>query len=133
MIGIYWANHHYIFRLYERSDHAFVLLNILFLMCISFLPFPTAVLAEHIAHPGQRQNAIPLYALGLLLPAFAWFLVWWYASRRNRLLNPDLDPGFVKSLTKTFAASVVLYSAALLISLWSGLASLAVCVRLTSL
>jgi hypothetical protein len=45
MIGIYWANHHYIFHLYRHSDHIFALLNVLFLMCSFFLPFPTAILA----------------------------------------------------------------------------------------
>jgi len=49
------ANHHHIFHVYKRSDHYFVLLNVLFLMCISFLPFPTAVLAEYIADPEHRQ------------------------------------------------------------------------------
>ena len=39
-IGIYWANHHYVFQLYERTNHVFNLLNVLFLMAISFLPLP---------------------------------------------------------------------------------------------
>src|SRR5215470_9377854 len=28
MIGIYWANHHYIFNLYKQSDHVFALLDV---------------------------------------------------------------------------------------------------------
>src|SRR5256885_16182217 len=39
VIGIYWANHHYIFKLYVQTDHFFLMLNLLFLMSISFLPF----------------------------------------------------------------------------------------------
>jgi uncharacterized membrane protein len=27
MIGIHWVQHHYVFKLYERSDHNFALLN----------------------------------------------------------------------------------------------------------
>src|SRR5437879_5000098 len=65
MIGIHWVNHHYIFKLYERSDHVFALLNGFYLMCISFLPFPTAVLAAYIADPEKRQVAIIFYAFGL--------------------------------------------------------------------
>src|ERR1041384_791744 len=38
MIGIHWVQHHYVFKLYERSDHNFALLNGLYLMCISFVP-----------------------------------------------------------------------------------------------
>lgn len=30
MIGIYWVNHHYIFRFYRETNHVFNLLNIFF-------------------------------------------------------------------------------------------------------
>lgn len=88
MIGVFWVNHHYVFQLYERSNRVFKLFNLLFLMCIAFLPFPTAVLARY-ADPEQRQTAIILYALGLFLPVLAWLLLWLYASRDHRLLNKN--------------------------------------------
>jgi TMEM175 potassium channel family protein len=133
MIGIYWANHHYIFSLYKRSNHVFVLLNIFFLMCISFLPFPTAVLAEYITEPQQRQMAITLYALGLLLPAFSWLLMWLYASHNHRLLDKKLDDRFMGYLTRKYAASTVLYLLAITLSLWNGTAGLVLCAGLTLL
>lgn len=131
MIGIYWANHHYIFHLYKRSNHYFVLLNVFFLMCISFLPFPTAVLAEYVADEHHRQTAITLYAIGLFLPAFAWLLTWLYASRNHRLIDKNLAPQFVSHFTKQYLISSVLYLLAILISLWNGIAGLLVCVSLT--
>jgi uncharacterized membrane protein len=133
MIGIYWANHHYIFHLYERSNHVFVLLNIFFLMCISFLPFPTAVLAEYITDAERQQTAIILYAFGLLLPAFSWLLIWLYASRGHRLLHEDLDNRFISRLTRQYALSNVFYLAAILLAVWNGLAGLGMCVGLTLL
>ncbi len=45
VIGTIWANHHNRFRLISRSDHQFLFLNVLFLMCVAFIPFPTALLA----------------------------------------------------------------------------------------
>src|SRR4249919_3075461 len=48
VLGIYWTNHHYLFKLYKRTDHWFNLLNVFFLMTISFLPFPSAILGEYI-------------------------------------------------------------------------------------
>ena len=123
MIGIYWANHHYIFNLYKQSDHVFALLNVFFLMCISFLPFPTAVLAEYVTDPVRRQNAITFYALGLLLPAIGWFVVWLYASWGHRLIDPRLDARFVTSLTHQYIVSIALYLTALLLSLWNATAA----------
>jgi uncharacterized membrane protein len=46
-IGIMWANHHSMFRLIDRSTHGLVVANLLLLLCVSFVPFPTKVLAEH--------------------------------------------------------------------------------------
>ena len=46
-IGVIWANHHNRFRFIARSDHILLFLNILFLMCVAFIPFPTALLAEY--------------------------------------------------------------------------------------
>jgi len=102
-------------------------------MCISFLPFPTAVLAEYITDPARRQDAITFYAFGLLLPAVGWSLVWWYASWGHRLIDPRLDAGFVAHLTRQYVASISLYLAAVLLSLWNSTAGLAVCLGLTFL
>jgi uncharacterized membrane protein len=131
MIGVYWANHHHIFHVYKRSDHYFVLLNVLFLMCISFLPFPTAVLAEYIADEHHRQAAMTFYAVGLFLPAASWLLMWLYATKNKRLVDPNLAPRFIAKTTRLFLLSNGLYFAAILISLWNGIAGLIVCTSLT--
>lgn len=133
MIGIYWADHHYIFNLYKRTDHIFVLLNILFLMCISFLPFPTAVLAKYITDVHQQQTAIVLYTLGLFLPAFSWLLIWIYASWQNRLIDKQLDERFAARVTRQYSITNVLYFSAILLALWNGTAGLALCVGLSLL
>jgi uncharacterized membrane protein len=133
MIGVYWANHHRIFKLYRRSDDVLVLLNVFFLMCIAFLPFPTAVLAEHLTRPGQRQAAITFYACGLFLPAFAWLLMWLYASGERRLVDENLAAEFIERETSKFALTNALYLSAILLSLWNGAAALALCVGLTLL
>jgi uncharacterized membrane protein len=67
IIGVYWANHHYIFSLYKRSDHVSVLLNIFFLMCIAFLPFPTAVLAEYLFSPTIKWSGLTVKIAGNFL------------------------------------------------------------------
>jgi len=133
MIGIYWANHHYLFQFFRRSDHLFNLLNVLFLMCISFLPFPTSVLGKYAADPLNRQAAVSIYSLGLLLPAAAWLVFWLYARGQARILDPRLEGTFVDRLTGQFLLSNALYATALVVSFWSPGAALAVCVGLTLL
>ena len=88
VIGIYWVNHHDAGKLYMRTDHAFNLLNLLFLMSIAFLPFPTRVLAEFITDPANRDAAARFYAFALVLPSAGWLLKWLYGSRGYRLIDP---------------------------------------------
>ncbi|HSP54616.1 MAG TPA: TMEM175 family protein [Dehalococcoidia bacterium] len=132
MIGIYWANHHALFKLFVRTDHVFLLLNVSFLMCIAFLPFPTAVLGDYLDDAGQRQAAVTLYAFGLLLPAFGWLCVWLYAGW-HRLTDERLDPSFLRFLTVQYLLSNTFYGLAVAISFASAYAALAVCVCLTLL
>lgn len=124
VIGIYWVNHHYTGKLYVKVDHVFNLANLLFLMSISFLPFPTRVFAEHIVDPANRPTAVRFYVFGLVLPAAGWLLKWLYASR-GRLIDPHLDRAFVRRLTIQYAGSFALYVIAALVAfvdIWVGLA-----------
>jgi uncharacterized membrane protein len=132
MIGIYWANHHSLFRLFVRTDHYFLILNVFFLMTIAFLPFPTAVLGEYLDNAEQRDTAVRLYALGLLLPAFGWLVVWLYASARG-LVDERLAPEYVRFLTAQYVLSNILYATALLLSFLDPWVALVIVVGLTIL
>ena len=46
VIGTVWANHHNRFSLISRSDHILLFLNVVFVMCVAFILFPTALLAD---------------------------------------------------------------------------------------
>ena len=132
MIGIYWANHHYVFHFYERTDHLFNLLNVFFLMWIAFLPFPTAVLGEYITNPQEQSSAITFYALGLLLPSVGWSTMWLYSCRRQ-LLDCRLKPEFIVSLSRFYLSSLAIYLFSFAVSFVVPLVSIALSVGLTFL
>ena len=132
MIGIYWANHHSFFRLFVRTDHYFLMLNVLFLMAIAFLPFPTAVLGEYLDDSAQRDIAVRLYASALLLPAVGWLLVWLYANARG-LVDERLAPDYIRFLTAQYLLSNALYAGALLLSFLNAWIALTIVVGLTLL
>jgi uncharacterized membrane protein len=130
MIGIYWANHHYIFKLFERTNHTLNLLNLLLLMFIAFLPLPTQVLGEYMLDESNRTTAATFYAIGLLLPAAAWLLVWLYAVR-TKLVDRHLDRSYLHRLTLQYAGSVAIYVVAVAVCLIDFKLGLALCVGLT--
>lgn len=133
MIGIYWANHHYIFRLYRRTDHVFNLLNLFFLMCISFLPFPASVLSQRFDHPSEAKTAVFFYAFGLLLPALGFTLMWFYGSENHRLIDRHLSWRFIRHLRTQYLSACVIYGVAMALAGQSYRIALGICVVLTLL
>jgi uncharacterized membrane protein len=108
-IGVIWANHHNRFRFIERSDHGLLFLNILFLMCVAFIPFPTALLAEYLERTAsERETAGVIYAGTLAVTAVFFTLLWLYAAA-NRLVDRNLDLSLVRAMTRRYLLGTVAY------------------------
>ena len=98
-IGIMWINHHRLFTHIKRVDTPLMLLNLLLLMLIVFVPFPTALLAEYTVQPNQHFAAF-LYCGTFIVLAICFNLLWRYASYKNRLLDKKADPEAIQAITR---------------------------------
>ena len=72
-IGIMWLNHNAQFRHIERITYGILIANILLLLFIAFLPFPTEVLARF----GITGVSVVYYGLTLILISLAYNVVYW--------------------------------------------------------
>lgn len=115
IIGLFWANHHYMFKYIRRTDHFLLLLNTLALMCVVFIPFTTALLVAHF-HDGYATSAAIVYSASLLLTSILYNIVWWYASTHPRLLDSGLTSQVVQQMTRRYFVSIPLYLVTLLVS-----------------
>jgi uncharacterized membrane protein len=125
-IGIMWVNHHAMFKYIGRVDRWFLLVNVFFLLSISFVPFPTAVLAEHLREPESRRTAAVFYGGTFVVTAAAYNAVWWTAAWKERLLTASLNHEGVRTISRRYAMGVPGYLVATLLALVSVAASLAV-------
>ncbi len=123
-IGIMWVNHHAVFRQFARVDRPLLLLNILLLMLIAFVPFPTRVVAQFAHSPADRQAAAFLYGITMTMTAILFFSVWWYGSRC--VLRSDADPREVSGITRSYLPGTPMYATATLIAFASPIASLVI-------
>jgi uncharacterized membrane protein len=121
-VGIMWVNHHQLFRHFVRVDRPLLLLNILLMMCISFTPFPTRVVADHAQNAGDREAAAVLYGITMTCTAICFFAVWIYGSRR--LLRPDTDMREVSGITRSYLPGAPTYALATAVAFVSSVASL---------
>ena len=125
-IGVIWVNHHHMFKLIERTTHAFLMLNVVFLMTIAFLPWPTALVAEYIRDPDGRHVAAAVYGLTMVAIAVMFNVVWWYATKRGRLLVPGVDSEAVARTSRSYRLGPIVYGAATLIAPLNAFLSLSI-------
>jgi uncharacterized membrane protein len=125
-IGIMWINHHHMFKLIRRADHIFLVLNVVFLLTIAFLPWPTALLAEYARDPEGRTAAAMVYGATMFLIAVMFNLVWRYAGGRHRLLFPGVSEKMVRRTNNSYLLGPTIYGSATLIALLNPLISLAI-------
>jgi uncharacterized membrane protein len=86
VIGRFWIVHHHLFRYVQRYDSAFLVLNLVFLLTVAFLPYPTDLLGEH----GEEPFAVILYAASAAAASFASNALWLYSTHGHRLVDPKL-------------------------------------------
>lgn len=102
-IGNFWVIHHRQYRYIERYDTRLLFINLLILMSVAFIPFPTAVISEN----GNRTATI-LYALSASLTGLLSTLLWVYASHKQRLVAKDLPyPVIHRGVTRNLIAPAI--------------------------
>jgi uncharacterized membrane protein len=108
LIALNWMSHHRKFRVITGFDTRLMQLNLLLLLLVAFLPFPTSVLAETEAQVGS----VVLYAATVAAISLAQLALWVYA-RHASLLAPSVDRGVFRYL----ARSLIITPAVFLLSI----------------
>lgn len=125
IIGIMWFNHHSIFSLLETVDGAFFYLNLLLLMTIGFLPYPTGVLGQALQKGEGEHTAAVIYSVTMAVNALAWGALWLYASSHRRLLKDSFPESRRRVATLAFIAGVGAYAVAIAVAFINAFACLA--------
>ena len=122
-IGIIWMNHHFCVETVARADRTLMFLNVLLLLTIAFLPFPTRLVADYLQKPVDEQAAVFAYDATFVLMAIIYNVWWRYASRGRRLVDERTPDASLRAIDRAFAPGVPMYAGAFLIAIWSPLAS----------
>jgi uncharacterized membrane protein len=87
VVGLYWVSHHTYFAFIREINETQLWLNLLFLFCLSFIPFAAELIGDHLYF---RAGAV-LYGLNLTACTGALYLNWHYAWNRGHVLVKDPD------------------------------------------
>ena len=127
ILGLFWIGHHAALSAIRTTDRLHVVLNLLFLMLISAIPFPAALIGTHPEDPW----AFAVYGGMLGATAVCLEASWWYARRHGA------DGGSVvavapegyrhgRALTRRLALALTSYAGAIALAFlepWLGFAA----------
>jgi len=126
VIGIMWVNHHTMFSRIALADRTVLYLNLLLLLGISVLPFPTSLMAEYLVAGGSNANvAAAVYSLNLLVVSSVWIGLWSYLSHHGELLAPGFAEPQAAVAVRRSSVGLVFYGPALAVAAVSPIACLA--------
>ncbi|GAA2135920.1 hypothetical protein GCM10009760_15010 [Kitasatospora kazusensis] len=126
VIGVMWVNHHALFGLLAKVDRTLVFLNLLLLMVVAALPWPTALLAAHLQNTGDAKVAGVVYSGVMVAHALLYCTIWWYVTRDGHLFRPTIDTRAARATRTRFNVGALAYPATMALALLSPWAMLAV-------
>jgi uncharacterized membrane protein len=125
-IGIIWVNHHTLLEHCRRVDRRFLYLNLMLLVAVGIVPFPTALVGQYILSEHGATAALVVYGLGGMLIAIAFTGVFLYATHDQRLVGDDAAARRIRQEGRLFPIGLAAYTAGIALAFVAPLASLAV-------
>lgn len=123
-IGIMWLNHHTMLSAVSRVDRPVLVLNLLLLMGVVAIPFPTALVADHLNDGDAGKVATVTYGLVMIAIAIGYALLWTYLAAHQHELGARRRVRRPRLSTVRFTAGNAGYVSGTLIALVAPVAAL---------
>ena len=117
-IGGIWLAHHGIFRRLQYANKRLMVINLLLLMAVSFLPFPTQLMAEAIHSSNAERAAVIFYGASLLVISFLFNALWGSVARDRHLLRPDISEEEFNSIARAAAPNMGFYVGVIVLAIF---------------
>jgi len=128
---IMWVNHHGLFKHAHRADNRLLFANGLLLLVVTFVPFPTAVLAEYLNKPAACAAATFYCGTFVLISICYNFLL--AAVLPNRSPDAVGSSDHEKALARVrwaYRLGFAAYVVATVVAIFSAVAGVAICFSL---
>jgi uncharacterized membrane protein len=112
VIGIYWVFHHWMFHYIIKVDNPLIIFNMLLLLFISFLPFPSALMGAYGEHP---FTAI-FYLCTLSCTGVVSLLMWRHATKKRRLVQAHLSDSIINTYYRRLIVAIFIFILAIPLS-----------------
>jgi uncharacterized membrane protein len=126
-IASIWLHHHNLFSRISRLDARLAVANLVLLLGVSFLPWPTSLLAASLRQSDRVDEvvAVAIYATVSVVIASAWSILTWSLARRPGLLRSTADMRWMRANFTSVILSTIPVVLAVPIAFIAPVASLA--------
>ena len=134
-ILVIWVQHHVMFMYVRKVDHSLLYWNGLLLLAVTFVPFPTGLLAEHLSHPDAKLAA-HMYTGNLLAIYIVFYWLWRHVLKSGKVLaeaDGNRQIGELERISKYARIAPILYLGAFALSFASEFAGIFFCIILAFL
>jgi uncharacterized membrane protein len=114
-IGVMWMNHHTIMAHVSRVDRPLLVLNLLLLMGVVAIPFPTQLVAEHLRGSGGTAATVT-YGLVMIVISAGFAGIWVYVVTHGPALGAAVPQGALRQSVPGFTLGGAVYVAGTLIA-----------------
>jgi uncharacterized membrane protein len=117
IIGVYWVSHHNMMHFIGKVDRNALWLNILVLLTVCIIPFPTALLGDY----PFATTPVVFYGATLATVNLSGGLFWIYCVGKSKLSVSNLNPVFARRVAILHLSPLLMYLSAILfsfISVW---------------
>ena len=126
---IMWINHHGFFKYLKKISPSFLYANGFLLLMVTFLNFPTIILANFFNTPAIN-TAAAFYCGTILLVNVAYNLLWFTSAYQRRLIRDEVSDALIYKIRNAYLLSFVVYLTAFATSFCFPLTGLLICISL---
>jgi uncharacterized membrane protein len=129
VILVMWVNHHELLRLVRGVDYPLLFANGFLLLMVTFVPFPTAVLARYLG-TGAANAAVAFYCGSFVVNSVTWGVLFATIARSRRLVRPEVGDDTLARIRRAYAMGLMVYLASVALAVWNPWAGLVLCASL---
>jgi uncharacterized membrane protein len=112
-VGVIWVNHHTIFSGIKQADRTLQFINLILLLFVVLVPYPTQLLARYLqSYPNGSVAAafygIVMTGMGITFQALVAWALW-----HPHLLKPKVDAARIRSTLPRYSIGLFVYAASI--------------------
>ena len=109
VVGLYWHAHHQVSAQVKRVNNPFIWINLLWLLFVSVLPFPTSLLGHYPFQP----LPLTIYGINLILVNLTGFFTMSYLRYHPELCSVPITPAALRAQVPIYVLVNGIYAAAI--------------------